>query len=57
MEKYIKLQGFPSDLQENDKEVVKDYWGVFMRMDSVGLSRGFHFILTQVTIHPSASNL
>ena len=57
MEKYLKLQGSPSELQEKDKDVVTDYWGVFMRMDSVGLSRGFNFILTQVTIHPSASNL
>ena len=29
LEKNLKLKGFPSDLQENIKEEVTDYWDVF----------------------------
>ena len=48
LENNIKLQGFPSDLQDKFKEVFTEYWDMFVGMDYSGLSGDIYFVLTQV---------
>ena len=43
MEKNLKLQGLPSDLQEKVKEVVTEYWDLFCKDGFHQNIRGFSF--------------
>ena len=43
LEKNLKLQGCPSDLQEKFKEVVTEYWGVFLKYGFRWNIHGFSF--------------
>ena len=56
LEKNLKLQGFPSDIQYKVKEVVTEYWDVFCEDVFSRPIRDFNYILTQVSIHLSAVN-
>ena len=50
-ENHSKLQGFPSDLQDKVKRCSHNTRMCFVRMAYVGLSKDFHYRLTQVAIH------
>ena len=56
LEKILKLHSCTSDLQYKAKEVVTEYWDMFLSLDSVSLSGDFNSILTQVAIHVSSVN-
>ena len=55
-ENNLKLQGFPSDLQDKVKEMVTEYWDLFCEYGFRRTIQGFNSILTQVAIHLSAVN-
>ena len=48
LENDLKLQGCPSDLQINTKEVVTEYWDVFCEDGSRRPIRGFSFQIDTV---------
>ena len=45
LENHLKIQGFPIDLEEKVKEVVKYYWGVFCED---GFHRPIRFFLLHI---------
>ena len=52
----LRLQGFPSDLQDKVEEMVTEYWDVFCEDVIRRHIRDFLSVLTQITIHLSVVN-